>query len=147
MEGIATSPMAIVAGGVIPVIAAKKVQMTTVPIASPPPRPPTNLYAISYAAPAIPEYRTRLPIKRNIGNARMTGCHAVEKKVVGTAIRVRGVIRRANIHAEPTKPKVTGNPKSRGTKQHTNIKIVISSTLNLAYLTKISFVPTLGHRF
>jgi len=63
----------------------------------------------------------------------MTGCHAVEKKVVGTAIRVRGVIRRANIHAEPTKPKVTGNPKSRGAKQHTNIKIVISSTLNLTY--------------
>ena len=47
MEGMAISPMAIVAGGVIPVIAAKTVQMRTVAIARPPFIPPNSLYPIS----------------------------------------------------------------------------------------------------
>ena len=48
-------------------------------------------------------------------------------------MRVLGVSRMANITAVPPKARATGSPKNMAPKQHRNIKMVRSSTLNLAH--------------
>jgi len=70
----------------------------------------------------------------NMGSVIRIGCHVAEKKAAGRIMRVLGVIRRANRVAVAKKPRATGKPSNRSPKKHKNIRVVISSTLNLPYL-------------
>ena len=84
--------MATVAAPLMPLMAAKKVQMTMVPMARPPLIPPTHLYIISYRASAIPECCNRMPMKTNRGMATRMKLFMTPKAVEEVMISAAGPI-------------------------------------------------------
>lgn len=69
MDGSAKSPMDVVAAPLMPTMAAKSVQMSTVPAASPPLSPPIQWYIMLYRSSAMPLFCSIAPMKINMGTA------------------------------------------------------------------------------
>jgi hypothetical protein len=69
MEGRAINPILTQAVPLIPLIAANRVQIPTVPIARPPRRPPIHEYIVLYNSSARPERSNIYPINKYNGRA------------------------------------------------------------------------------
>ena len=84
-------PMEIVAAPLMPAMAANKVQIATVPMASPPRSPPKNFCIVSYRSSAIRDFWSIAAMKMKSGIARYSKLDAVAKARIGTMFSAIGL--------------------------------------------------------